>query len=285
MSINNKTYAEIKKGGFMQQKQNNYFSMRLKSIGGHFTTAQLDTIKKVADEFGSGYIHLTSRQGIEIPFIHFDDIEAVKEFLANGGVEIGVCGPRVRTITACQGGQICSSGLIDTVEIAKKIDSRYGGVELPHKFKFGITGCHNNCLKAEENDVGIKGGVIPIWKQERCIFCGGCAKICPANAIIVDRPAKTWHFDIDKCLNCGKCLKRCNAALSGKKGFLIYFGGRYGNEISVGRKLFPLIRDEDNLFEIVDSTITFFQNNAKRGERFAKTIERVGLDFFLKQIS
>ncbi|MFR0781422.1 MAG: hypothetical protein ACLSHP_00200 [Coprococcus sp.] len=28
---------------------------------------------------------------------------------------------------------------------------------LPHKFKFGVTGCQNNCLKAEENDVGIKG--------------------------------------------------------------------------------------------------------------------------------
>ena len=132
MSVN---YKELKKGGFMRQRQPNYFSMRLKSVGGHFTTEQLATIQSVAEKFGRGYIHLTSRQGIEIPFIHIDDIEAVKKFLAEGGVEVGVCGPRVRTITACQGNAICPSGLIDTAKIAADLDSRCGGRELPHKFQ------------------------------------------------------------------------------------------------------------------------------------------------------
>ncbi len=64
---------------------------------------------------------------------------------------------RVRTVTACQGNTICPSGNIDSYDIAVKLDERYFGRELPHKFKFGVTGCQNNCLKAEENDVGIKG--------------------------------------------------------------------------------------------------------------------------------
>ena len=33
-------YKELKKGGFMRQKQKDCFSMRLKSVGGHFTAAQ-----------------------------------------------------------------------------------------------------------------------------------------------------------------------------------------------------------------------------------------------------
>ena len=45
---------------------------------------------------------MTSRQGIEIPFVNFEDIEEVKAELAKGGVKPGVCGPRVRTVTACQ---------------------------------------------------------------------------------------------------------------------------------------------------------------------------------------
>ena len=45
------------------------------------------------------YTHL---QGIEIPFVNFEDIEEVKAELAKGGVKPGVCGPRVRTVTACQ---------------------------------------------------------------------------------------------------------------------------------------------------------------------------------------
>lgn len=52
-------------------------------------------------------------------------MEEVKEELAKGGCKPGVCGPRVRTVTACQGNQICPSGNIDTYDIAKKLDARY----------------------------------------------------------------------------------------------------------------------------------------------------------------
>ena len=90
-------YKELKKGGFMRQRQKDHFSMRLKSVGGHFTAAQLGTVQKVAEQYGKGYVHLTSRQGIEIPFIRLEDIDAVKKALHEGGVSVGVCGPRVRT--------------------------------------------------------------------------------------------------------------------------------------------------------------------------------------------
>ena len=80
-----------------------------------------------------------------------NDLQKVKDELKEGGVGTGVCGPRVRTITACQGSEICPSGCIDTYTLAKELDARYFGRELPHKFKFGVTGCQNNCLKAEDN--------------------------------------------------------------------------------------------------------------------------------------
>ena len=41
-------------------------------------------ILEVAEKFGDGHVHLTSRQSIEIPFIKLDDIEEVKEELAKG---------------------------------------------------------------------------------------------------------------------------------------------------------------------------------------------------------
>ena len=109
-------------------------------MGGTVTTEQLTAIKAVADKYGQGYIHLTSRQGIEIPFIKLQDIDAVKEDLAKGNVSPGVCGPRVRTVTACQAGRCCPSGCIDALDIAEKLDARYFGRQLPHKFKFGVTG-------------------------------------------------------------------------------------------------------------------------------------------------
>ena len=95
-------YAVLKKGGFMRQKQKNNFSLRLRVVGGNLTAKQLAKIAEVSDKFGDGYVHLTSRQSVEIPFIKLDDIDEVKVALAEGDVEPGVCGPRVRTITACQ---------------------------------------------------------------------------------------------------------------------------------------------------------------------------------------
>ena len=89
-------------------------------------------------------------------------------------------------MTACQGNEICPSGNIDTYHIAKELNERYFGRELPHKFKFGVTGCQNNCLKAEENDVGIKGAAQVTWKEDACIQCGVCEKACREKAITLE---------------------------------------------------------------------------------------------------
>ena len=171
-------YATLKKGGWMRQKQKNNFSLRVRVVGGNLTATQLAKIAEVAEKYGEGYAHLTSRQSVEIPFIKLENVEDVKAALAEGGVEPGVCGPRVRTITACQGEAVCPSGCIDTYALAKELDDRYFARELPHKFKFGVTGCQNNCLKAEENDVGIKGAIKVKWLEDKCIGCGLCAKTC-----------------------------------------------------------------------------------------------------------
>ena len=195
-------YATLKKGGFMRQKQKNNFSLRLRVVGGNLTAKQLAKIAEVSENYGDGYVHLTSRQSVEIPFVKLDDVEAVKDALAEGDVEPGVCGPRVRTITACQGEAICPSGCIDTYALAKELDDRYFAKELPHKFKFGITGCQNNCLKAEENDVGIKGGInkgetiIPFIenKEKLMEICDAALNFFAENA----KPSERFKFTIDR---------------------------------------------------------------------------------------
>ena len=68
-------YSTLKKGGFMRQKQKNCFSLRLAVVGGNLTAENLKTIAEVADKYGDGHVHLTSRQSVEIPFIKLDDID------------------------------------------------------------------------------------------------------------------------------------------------------------------------------------------------------------------
>lgn len=272
-------YAVLKKGGFMRQKQKNNFSLRLAVVGGNLTSKNLQKIAEVAEKFGDGHVHLTSRQSIEIPFIKLDDIEEVKEELAKGDCKPGACGPRVRTVTACQGNQVCPSGNIDSNHIAQELDKRYFARELPHKFKFGVTGCQNNCLKAEENDVGIKGAMTVSWKEDACIQCGVCEKACRTGAITIQDGKVS--VEEGKCNYCGRCAKACPTdAWDTQTGYLVSFGGLFGNRIHKGEELLPVITSEETLFRVTDAAIQFFDDHANPSERFQYTIERVGIDKF-----
>jgi len=276
-------YSALKKGGFMRQKQKNTFSLRLQVVGGTLTSEKLKKIYEVADKYGQGYVHLTSRQSVEIPFIKLEDIEEVKVELAKGGVNPGVCGPRVRTVTACQGNTICPSGNIDATNIAEELNTRYYARELPHKFKFGVTGCQNNCLKAEENDVGIKGALDVHWNKEKCIFCGVCVKACRPGALKMED--NQILLDESKCNYCGRCEKSCpTSAWEGETAYIVSFGGLFGNTINKGDAFLPLVKSEEQLFHITDTAIQFFDDFGNAGERFNFTIDRIGRDKFKKVI-
>ena len=276
-------YAALKKGGYMRQKQKGYGSLRLAVVGGNLTAENIKTVAEVAEKYGRGYVHMTSRQGIEIPFIKVEELAEVKEELAKGGVGTGVCGPRVRTVTACQGSEVCPSGCIDTYTLAKELDERYFGRELPHKFKFGVTGCQNNCLKAEENDVGIKGGMQVAWVEDKCIQCGVCVKACRQGAITLEDGKIS--VDNSKCNYCGRCFKACPTdAWDTIHGYIVSFGGLFGNSINKGETIIPFIENKEKLMEICDAALNFFAENAKPSERFKFTIDRVGREKFEQRI-
>lgn len=268
-------YKALKDGGFMRQKQKGRFSVRLKVVGGNLTTAQLRVIADVADRYGVGRAHLTARQGLEIPFIRAEDAAAVRAALAAGGAPTGVCGPRARTVTACQGSEVCPSGCVDSYSLAAEISDRYFGRELPHKFKFGVTGCANNCLKAEENDFGVKGGLIVKLNGAECSLCGLCVEVCRARALAIKDEKVT--LDADKCDNCGRCVKSCpTGAWEGQPGYILSFGGSFGNEIAIGLRLTPIVEDRKTLFAYADRAVAFFVKYGKSGERFRKAIDREG---------
>ncbi|MDR2200226.1 MAG: 4Fe-4S binding protein [Deltaproteobacteria bacterium] len=268
-------YKALKNTGFMRQRQKNRFSLRLKVVGGRLTTEQLRAISEMADDYGSGIVHLTSRQGLEVPFIKLEDIDSLKEGILQGAISAGVCGPAVRTVTACQGDKVCPSGCIDTYALAEKISDRYYGRRLPHKFKIGLTGCVNNCLKAEENDVGVKGGLILSFNEDACSKCALCVKVCREKALSFKN--KKIALDPGKCNNCGRCVKICpEGAWRGKPGYIVYFAGTFGNRIAIGKKLLPVLSRKEDLLKVVDRALDFFSEHGIPGERFRTTVDRTG---------
>ena len=47
------------------------------------------------------------------------------------------------------------------------------------------------------------------WNRDTCIFCGLCAKNCPAYAIKIDREKRELTIDPYKCISCGLCEENC----------------------------------------------------------------------------
>jgi len=45
--------------------------------------------------------------------------------------------------------------------------------------------------------------------EKNCIFCGMCARKCPANALTVTRQPKEWKFERFRCILCGYCVETC----------------------------------------------------------------------------
>jgi formate hydrogenlyase subunit 6/NADH:ubiquinone oxidoreductase subunit I len=45
--------------------------------------------------------------------------------------------------------------------------------------------------------------------ESRCISCGTCQRKCPAQAIAVNKEAKTWQIDRLRCVVCSSCVDTC----------------------------------------------------------------------------
>lgn len=274
---------KLKAGGVIKQGQKDLFSVRLRIVGGEVTSRHLSVLAEVADKYGRGRVHLTARQGVEIPHVKLEDIDAVRRELELAGLKFGACGPRVRTIVACQGSEVCRNGLADTGGMARKLDERFYGAEAPHKFKIALSGCTNNCLKAQENDFGAVAGVLPRWDESLCTYCGLCQEVCRPGALEMNGEGVT--IDGASCDLCGDCTAACptEAMAAGRKGWMVYVGGKMGRRPTLARRV-PGFWTEEEVFGLLEATIGFYRERGQERERLADTLERVGFGKLLDSL-
>lgn len=278
--------AALSRAGIFRQKQPDYYVLRLKAVAGDLTALQLLGIARVADRFGRGIVHLSTRQGVEIHFVHLDNLEKARLELQEAGVEMGASGTRVRVIVACPGEETCKWGVFDTKKIARELDARYFNSETPSKFKMAVTGCSNNCTKASENDIGIRGAIEPAWVPSSCCDCGLCLQLCPVKAIERRESGHNgstefaYLIDREECINCSACTMHCpgEAWVVGRKGYNLYIGGTMGRIPRFASLLKKLVESEEELYLLIEKALAVYRESAVKKERFGHMIDRIGIE-------
>ncbi|MBQ7335721.1 MAG: (4Fe-4S)-binding protein [Clostridia bacterium] len=276
--------ARVKGLGFLRDKTTaDCFNARVITRNGKVSAEVLETVAEAARTYGSGEVTLTTRMTLEVQRIPYANIEPFCAFLAQHGLQTGGTGPKVRPVVSCKG-TTCQYGLIDTFALSEKIHERfyegYHDVKLPHKFKIGVGGCPNNCVKPDLNDLGVVGQKVPKINADQCRGCKKCLieAACPIHlAKLADGKI---CIDPTACNRCGRCIGKCpfGAVEADFTGYRVYIGGRWGKQVARGIALNRIFSTEEEVLSVVEKAILLFREQGNAGERFADTVARIGFE-------
>lgn len=117
-----------------------------------------DTLRRLADvaeKYNAAALKITSAARIAIVGIKEEDVDNIWSDLGmSPGAGVGLC---VRSIKACPGTTFCKRGIQDSLSMGMMLDGIYHGMELPSKFKLGVSGCPNQCAETCIKDIGLVG--------------------------------------------------------------------------------------------------------------------------------
>lgn len=157
-------------GIYPQRQGGDAFMLRIKIPGGRLTAIQAAEIGAIADEFargpepnpvwGDGFLDLTTRQDIQMHWIKIGAIPEIWQRLEAVGITtVQACGDSARNVLCCPVSGIDREEVVPAYPVAAAISDYFTGnrdyANLPRKFKLSVTGCTEDCAKAEINDIAL----------------------------------------------------------------------------------------------------------------------------------
>jgi len=133
---------------------------RIKIPFGGLNAAQLETLADLAEEYSDNIAHITTRQDVQLHYIHIEDTPALMRRLAAVGITTReACGNSVRNVTACPIAGVCHTPTLHVTPYADAItwfllghpDTQAFG----RKFKIAFSGCRDEaCALVRLHDFG-----------------------------------------------------------------------------------------------------------------------------------
>lgn len=146
--------------GVYGQRQDGLMMIRAKLPGGILTPGQLVALADVAEQYGGGKGHVTTRQNVQYHFVAMADTEAALSRLAAAGITTKeACGNAVRNWTCCPFAGVARDEPFDPTPyveaLARHLLRGPYSSTLPRKLKPSIGGCcGTDCSQAFINDLG-----------------------------------------------------------------------------------------------------------------------------------
>jgi dissimilatory sulfite reductase (desulfoviridin) alpha/beta subunit len=271
------------KGGVITERDPDYITVRIRAPAGSLSAEQIRGIAAIAKKYGTGTVHCTTRQALEIPHVRPAALKRIAARLEKNGTPIGSEKDEIVNITSCPGTERCKFANIDTIGLAQKIDKKLFGKTMPVKMRIALSGCPNACTSPMLNEIGIIGRIRPVRTAGLCTGCGSCVHYCREDAIKIRNGIS--ELDEKKCVQCGMCVTSCSFNLLKEvhTHFLITVGGRRGRHPKVGRELLTVETDEQVLFAI-DKIVDWVYRRAWSGRLLSEQLDELQFGKFRDEI-
>ncbi|MCL5102514.1 MAG: sulfurtransferase TusA family protein [Armatimonadetes bacterium] len=145
--------------GIYEQRENDTYMVRVRGAAGLFLEHQAKVIANLADTYGNGIVHVTTRQDLQIHGVRIEDTPLILDRLLEVGLSSrGGGGNTVRNISACPHAGACSDEVFDVTPYALALTEylirERGNFNLPRKFKVAFSGCGRDCGLCSVADLG-----------------------------------------------------------------------------------------------------------------------------------
>lgn len=176
--------------GVYTQRQAGVHMIRTKVPGGLLTVTQMRQLAAIADDFGGGKGHLTTRQNLQYHFIPLTNVPGLLQRLADVRLTSReACYNTVRNITACPLSGLLPDEAFDVHPYAQRTAFAFLHKELtdsmPRKFKIAFSGCPEDCMQCHMHDVGLRAMIRDGQRGFRVVIGGGLGPL-PSEAHLLD---------------------------------------------------------------------------------------------------
>jgi sulfite reductase alpha subunit len=282
-----------------------FHTVRLNQPSGFFYTAEaLRMICDIWDKYGSGLTNMHGSTGdLVLLGTTTENLEPIFAEYSSRGWDLGGSGSAMRTPSCCIGQARCEWACIDTMGICNDLTQHFQDElhrpAFPYKFKIKVAGCACDCVAAIaradcsligtwKDNIQVDQAEVKNYADAGMDIQSEIVDMCPTECMSYNGDLKINDVQCNRCMHC--IAKMTKALKPGKdKGLSILIGSKA--PIVVGSLLswvvVPFMKAEapyDELKDMIEKIIEWWDDTAKPRERIGEVIEEKGMRPFLEAI-